>query len=89
MRQKFSSCSNSCNSYQRILLNFISELGEKFEGTTYYFVGRDNVVGTATGYGLNGLGIESRCGRDFPQPSRPPLGPDQPPVKWAQGLSRG
>jgi len=26
-------------------------------------------------YGLNGPGIESRCGRDFPNPSRPVWGP--------------
>ena len=29
----------------------------------------------ATGYGLNGPGIESRCRRDFPHLSRPALGP--------------
>jgi hypothetical protein len=29
----------------------------------------------ATCYGLDGPGIESRCGRDFPLPSRPALGP--------------
>jgi hypothetical protein len=34
----------------------------------------------ATGYGLDGPGIESRWGRDFPHLSRPALGPTQPPV---------
>ena len=29
-------------------------------------------------YGLDGLGIESRWGRDFSHPSRPTLGPTQP-----------
>jgi hypothetical protein len=38
------------------------------------------VVGIATGYGLDGPGIESRWGRDFPHLSRPALGPTQPPV---------
>ena len=48
-----------------------------------------SVVGLATRYGLEGPGIESRCGRDFPHLSRPALGPIQPPVQWVPGLSRG
>jgi hypothetical protein len=32
-------------------------------------------AGIATGYGLDGPGIESWWGRDFPHPSRPALGP--------------
>jgi hypothetical protein len=35
-----------------------------------YIVGRESVVGIATGYGLDGPVIESRWGRDFPHPSR-------------------
>jgi hypothetical protein len=37
-------------------------------------VGRDSSVGIATRYGLDGPGIESRWGRDFPHPFRPALG---------------
>jgi hypothetical protein len=44
-------------------------------------VGWDSIVGIATRYGLDGPGIESRWGRDFTQPSRPALGPTQPPVQ--------
>jgi len=33
--------------------------------------GRDDVVTTATRYGLDGLGIESQWGRYIPRPSRP------------------
>ena len=52
-------------------------------------VGRDSSVGIATGYGLDGPGIESRWGRHFPRLSTPVLGPTQPPVQWEPGLSRG
>ena len=52
-------------------------------------VGRDSSVGIATLYGLDGPGIESRWGRDFPRLSRPALGPTPPPIQWVPGLSRG
>jgi hypothetical protein len=46
-------------------------------------------VGIATDYGLDGLGIESRLGRDFPRLSRKALEHTQPPAQEVPGLSRG
>jgi len=45
-------------------------------------VGRGNVFGIATRYGVNGPGIESRGWRDFPHPPSLVVGPNQPPVQW-------
>jgi len=43
----------------------------------------------ATRYGLEGPGIESRWGRDFPHPSRQVLGPTRPPVQRVPGSFPG
>jgi hypothetical protein len=47
----------------------------KFYGAPYYKNGPGSVVGIATGYVLDGPGIESRWGRDLPYLSRPTWGP--------------
>ena len=52
-------------------------------------MGRDSSVGITTRYGLDGPGIESRWGRDFPHLFSTVLGPIQPPVQWVPGISRG
>ena len=49
----------------------------------------DSSVGIVTRYGLDGTGIESWWGRDFPHPSRQALWPTQPPIQLVPGLSPG
>ena len=44
-------------------------------------LGRDSSVGIATRYGMDSPGIESRWVRGVPHPSRPALGPTQPPIQ--------
>jgi hypothetical protein len=53
---------------------------------TFSCEGRESSVGIVIRYGLDGLGIESRWGQNFPHSSRPALGSTQPPIP---GLSRG
>ena len=50
-------------------------------------VGRDGAVSITTRYGLNGAGIESRWGPEFPHFSIRTLGPTQPPIQWVPVFS--
>jgi len=52
------------------------------------YCGPDSSVGIATDYGLDGPG-SNPGGDEISRPSRPALGPNQPPVRWVLGLSRG
>jgi len=49
--------------------------------------GPGSSVGIATDYGLDGPGLNPG-GDEILRPSRPALGPIQPPVQWVLGLSR-
>ena len=50
--------------------------------------GPGSSVCIATDYGLDGPG-SNPGGDEVFSPSRPALGPTQPPAKWVLGLSRG
>ena len=69
-----------------------SNFKSKFQiktGMKNVFVGRCSSVGIATGYGLVGLGIDSRWGARFSAPVQTGPGPTQPPVQWVTSFFLG
>ena len=69
-------------STQLLWLVSLRDRNQIFFTEIYIFgCGPGGVVGIATGYGLDGPGIESQWGRDFPHLSRLALGPTHPPVR--------
>ena len=57
-------------------------------GCTLSYYGPGSSVGIANDYRLDGPGSNPGADEIF-RPSRPALGPTQPPVKWVLGLPRG
>jgi len=55
-------------------------IGELFSVEVGFMCEPGRSVSIATGYDLDGPGIESRWERDFPHLSRPALGPTKPPI---------
>jgi len=67
----------------------VAILVSAMELAQYFMMGTFLIsVGIATDYGLDGLGSNPGWDEIF-RPSRPALGPTQPPAKWVPGLSWG
>ena len=60
----------------------------RFPNVCKWLCGPGSSVGIATYYRLDGPG-SNPGGHEIFRPSRPALGPIQPPVQWLPGLSRG
>jgi hypothetical protein len=70
-------------------INLLENSGPVQDCIGIAFVDQDSVICTATRYGPDGLGMESRWGRDFPHPSITAVGPTQPPIQWVNRPGHG
>jgi len=61
---------------------------QDYSTVPYLTRGPGSSVGIVTDYGLDGPGSNPGAEEIF-RPSRPALGPTQPPVKWVPSVSRG
>jgi hypothetical protein len=75
--------SREANIFYFSLLSHERKTENVFVSSTHLVRGPGNSVGIATGYGLDGPGIESRWGRDFSHTSRP--GPGAHPASCTVG----
>ena len=91
-RKKIRPCVRTCRSS---IYCFVVCVYSPFSAITasqsyyYYYWGWDSSVVIATRCGLDGQGIESRWWREFTHPSRPALGPTQPPKQWIPAFFPG